>query len=144
MVASNVVPLDSVAVDVVEQAHASLHAAVDVKLRVVRLRHVLALELGLVAGEGPGLVGPAGRGGVGGGHLHAGAGPEPAVDRRRLQVLTVASLEVAEAAGGPDVGQVVLLQEVADHLLLGGRLQGDQVHAVLAADVTSVQPINLQ
>ena len=61
-----------------------------------------------------------------------------------LQGRSVATLEGAQAAGGPDVGQVVLLQEVADHLLLGGRLQGDQVHAGLAADVPAVQPINLQ
>ena len=51
VVAGNVVPLDPVVVDVVQQAHARLHAAVDVELGVVRLAHVLALELGLVSGE---------------------------------------------------------------------------------------------
>ena len=94
-------------------------------------------------GEGPWLVGPAGRGGVGGGHLHPRPGPEPPVHRHRLQVLPVAALEVAEAARGPDVGQVALAQELPDELLLGGRLQGHQVHAVLPADVPPVQPINL-
>ena len=37
MVASDVVPLDPVVVDVVQDAHACLHAAVDVKLGVVGL-----------------------------------------------------------------------------------------------------------
>ena len=122
MVAGDVVPLDAVVVDVVEEPHAGLHAAVDVELRVIGLGHVPALELRLVSGEGPGLVAPARRGGVGRGHLDAGAGPEPPVDRRRLQVVTVAALEVAKAAGGPDVGKVVGLQEVSDEFLLRGGL----------------------
>jgi hypothetical protein len=44
VVAGNVVPLDPVVVDVVEHAHARLHAPVDVELRVVRLGHVLGLK----------------------------------------------------------------------------------------------------
>jgi hypothetical protein len=38
------VPLDAVVVDIVEHAHAGLHATVDVELCVVGLRHVLTLE----------------------------------------------------------------------------------------------------
>ena len=71
--------LDIIVVDVVEDAHAGLDALVDVELGVVRLGHVAPLKVRLVPGEGPRLVGPAGRGGVGGGHLHAGTRPEPAV-----------------------------------------------------------------
>ena len=143
MVAGDVVPLDAIVVDVVQQAHARLHAAVDVELGVVRLRYVFSLELGLVAGEGPGLVAPAGWGGVGGGHLHSGPGPKPAVDVCWLQVIPVAALEVAEPARCPDIGQVVLLEKLSDHLLLGGSLQAHQVHAVFTADVTAVKPVNL-
>ena len=143
VVASDVVPLDPVVVDVIEDAHARLHAAVDVELRVVRLRHVVGHELGLVAGEGPGLVAPAGRRGVGGRHLDAGPGPEPPVHGGRLQILAVAALEVAEPARGPDVGEVVVLDELLDELVLGGGLEADEVHAVLPADVPAVQPVNL-
>ena len=143
MVAGDVMPLDPVVVDVVEDAHASLHAAVDVELGVVGLGHVVRDELGLVAGEGPGLVAPAGRGGVGGGHLDAGPRPEPAVDSRGLEVLTVTTLEVAETARGPDVREVVVLDELLDELVLGGGLEADQVHAVLPADVPAVEPVDL-
>ena len=107
VVAGNVVPLDAVLVDVVEDAHTGLHALVDVELGVVRLGDRAALDLGLVAGGRPGLVGPARRGGVGGGHLDSGSRPEPTVHVGGLKVLAVTALEVAEAAGGPDVGEVV-------------------------------------
>ena len=143
MVASNVVPLDPVVVDVVQDAHARLHALVDVKLCVVGLRHVMRDELGLVASEGPGLVAPAGRGGVGGRHLDSGARPEPAIDSRGLEILAVAALEVAEPARGPDVREVVVLDELLDELVLGGGLEADQVHAVLSADVPAVKPVDL-
>ena len=79
--------LDVIVIDVVEDSHAGLHALVDVELGVVGLWDVAALQVGLVAGEGPGLVGPAGRGRVGGGHLNAGARPEPTVhlEKERLE-----------------------------------------------------------
>ena len=143
VVASDVVPLDPVVVDVVEDAHARLNAAVDVELGVVGLRHIVGDELGLVAGEGPGLVAPAGRGGVGGRHLDSGARPEPAIDSRGLEILAVAALEVAEPARGPDVREVVVLDELLDELVLGGGLEADQVHAVLPADVPAVKPVDL-
>ena len=96
-----------------------------------------------MASEGPGLVAPAGRGGVGWGHLDAGPRPEPAVDSRGLEVLTVTALEVAETARCPDVREVVVLDELLDELVLGGGLEADQVHAVLPADVPAVEPVDL-
>merc|ERR1719480_689710 len=87
-------------------------------------------ELGLVASEGPGLVAPAGRGGVGGRHLDSGARPEPAVDSRGLEILAVAALEVAEPARGPDVREVVVLDELLDELVLGRGLEADPVREV--------------
>lgn len=107
VVAGDVVPFDPVLVDVVEDAHAGLDAAVDVELGVVRLGHQLVAELALVARGRPGLVAPAGGRRVGGGHLDAGSGPEPPVDRGRLQVVPLAALEVAQASAGPDVGDVL-------------------------------------
>ena len=101
MVAGDIVPGHPVTVDVVQQAETGLLAAVDVLLGIVRLGD---LE---VAGGGPGLVGPAGRGRVGGSDLLVRPSPEPAVDTDGLQVLPVAALEVAEPARGPDIVQVV-------------------------------------
>ena len=144
VVAGDVVPLDAVRVDVVENAHAGLGAAVDVELGVVGLGHHVSLDGRLVAGGRPGLVGPAGRRRVGRRHLDAGPGPEPSVHGDRLQVVAVAASEVAESARGPDVGQVVLQQEVLNEVVLGGRLEGDEVHAVLPAHVASIQPVNLK
>lgn len=60
-----------------------------------------------MSGERPGLISPSGRVGVGGGHLDSGARPEPSVDAGGLEILAVATLEVAETAGGPDVGQIL-------------------------------------
>ena len=142
VVAGNVMPFHPVAVDVVEQAHAGLHGPVDVELGVVGLAHVPRLKLGLVAGVGPRLVAPAGWCGVGGSHLDTGPRPEPSVHCWGLQILVVATLEVAQPAGAPDVGKVVLDEEVLVQLVLGGRLEGHQVHAVLPADVPPVQPVN--
>lgn len=108
MVAGNVVPFDSVLVDVVQDAHASLNAAVDVELCVVRLwNRDPVVELGLVSSFRPGLVGPAWRRGVGGRHFDSGSGPEPTVDVDRLKVVPVTAFEVAEPTGSPDVGQVI-------------------------------------
>ena len=142
MVAGDVVPLHPVAVDVVEQAHASLHGPVDVKLSVVGLADVPSLKLGLVTSVGPRLVAPAWWSRVSGSHLHPGSRPEPSVHCWWLQILPVATLEVAQPAGAPDVGKVVLGEEILDQLVLRGCLEGDEVHAVLPADVTAVQPVN--
>lgn len=102
VVASNVVPGDAVVVYVVEDRQAGLLGAVDVELSVV------GLTLLLVSGLGPGVEAPASWGLVGRGHLFAVGGPEPSVDRLGLQVTTVlATLEVAQTTGRPDVGHVV-------------------------------------
>lgn len=107
MVAGDIVPFNSVGVDIVKNAHTGFYTAVDVELGVVGLADVAAFELRLVTGERPGLIGPAGRSRVGGRHLNSGSGPEPTVDNRRLEVLAVASLEVAETTARPDVGEIV-------------------------------------
>ena len=66
----------------------------------------------LVSGERPWLVGPAGRGGVCWGHFHSRSGPEPTVDVNWLQILAVATLEVAQTAAGPNVGNVLCKKKV--------------------------------
>ena len=92
VIATNIVPNNSVLVDVVEHSQASFGRLVDFELGVVRLRFLK------VAGGAPRLSGPAGRFFVGGGQFDARAGPEPAVDDERLEVGTiVAALEVAQS-----------------------------------------------
>lgn len=143
VVAGDVVPFDSVLVDVVEDSHASFNRFIDLEFGVVGLGNVAALELSLVAGVGPGLVGPARGRGVGGGHLDAGSGPEPSIDDGGLEVFTVTPLEVAETAAGPDVGKVLFLDESSDEHIFGWGFERDEVHAVLAANVSALQPIDL-
>ena len=112
MITGNVVPCDTVFVNVIEDAHASFHTAVDFKFSVVWLSHFHSLvELGLVTGVGPGLVGPAGGSAVGGGHFHAGAGPEPPIDIDGLEIVTVTAFEVTQTSRGPNVGQFVYKNE---------------------------------
>ena len=101
MIAGDIVPGHPVTVDVVQEAQTGLLAAIDILLRVVWLGD---LE---VAGGGPGLVRPGGRGGVGGCDLLVGSSPEPAIHTDGLQIFPVAALEVTEAARGPDVVQGV-------------------------------------
>lgn len=101
VVAGNIVPFDTILVDVVEDAHARFGGAVDVELGVIGLR---TAGVALVA---PGLVAPVGRRPVGGGHLGVGVGPEPAKDANGLQILAlVATLEVTQASRCPDVAEV--------------------------------------
>ena len=92
MVAGDVVPLEAVVVEVVEDGKAGLVVALG-GLTVVGLRLVEAAGAGPVAGVAL----------AGGADLGAGAGPEPSVHVGGLQVGTVAAVEVALAARGPDV-----------------------------------------
>lgn len=131
-------PRDAVVVDVVQDGQAGLARLVDVVLGVVGLR------LLLVSGLAPRVVRPARGHLVGPGDLVAGGRPEPAQEGLRLQVrASLAALEVAETARGPDVGDVVGLDQAEDQVVLLLRLDGGQVHAVLTADVASVQPVEL-
>lgn len=102
VIASDVVPRDTVAVHVVQHAQARLHRAVDVELSVVRLR------LLLVSALAPRVVRPVGRRLVGAGDLAPSGRPEPSVHVLRLQVRSVlAALEVAQPSASPNVGRVV-------------------------------------
>ena len=99
VVTADVVPLESILVDVVQHAEAGLGGLVDVELGVIGLR---LLE---VASRTPRLVRPTGGRLVGGRQFHSRARPEPTVDDERLEIFAVASLEIAQAAARPDVGQ---------------------------------------
>lgn len=138
VVAGNVVPRDSVIVDVVQDGQAGLAGLVDVVLGVVRLRRLL------VASLAPRVISPARWHLVGLGDLVAGGRPEPAEQALGLQIgAALAALEVAESARGPDVGNVVGLDQAEDQIVLLLGLDGHEVHAVFTADVASVQPVEL-
>jgi len=102
VIATDVVPRDTIAVHVVQHAQARLHRSVDVELCVVRLRYLLVTALA------PRSVRPAFRCLVGGRYLAPGGRPEPSVHVLRLQVRTVlAALEVAKPTAGPDIRSIV-------------------------------------
>ena len=134
VIAGDVVPHHPVSVEVVEDGQAGL------------VMFPLHQELSVVWLGLPGS--PRGAPGSGNSALsaaepHPGAGPEPPVHCRGLEVLAIAALEVAEPARGPDVREVVVLDELLDELVLSGGLEADQVHAVLPADVPAVKPVDL-
>ena len=104
VVAANVVPFDSVLVDVVEDTKARFFRLVDLEFSVVRLRPFK------VASSAPWLVTPTSWGLVRLGQLDARAGPEPTVDQNRLQVFTIATLEVAQTSTRPDVREFLCLR----------------------------------
>jgi len=135
VVAGNVVPLDTVSVEVVQDCHERLRlASLLVLFPVVWLsaRGLVSSGTGpivesiAVCGRETGLVG----------------GPEPPVDVLGEEVGPVAPVEVTEATGGPEVGHV-LVDEPLDPVVLRLGLEGDEVHAPLAAVVTRVEPIPL-
>jgi len=140
VVAGDVVPLDAVFVQVVENSKTAFRRTVDGELGVV------GLGLLVVAGVGPRAVGPVLDGvcAVGGGDLGVGGRPEPAEDVNGLQVLPlVATGEVAETSGCPDVVEASLPDEVLDPVVLCLSFDGDSVHAVGTAAVAGLQPVDL-
>ena len=89
VIATDIVPLDAVLVDIVENAQARFFGLVNFKFGVVRLS---SFEMTSCA---PRLISPTGWCLVGFGQFDAGTGPEPSVDQYRLQVFTIASFEIA-------------------------------------------------
>ena len=88
--------------------HTGFHGSIDFKLSIIGLGNFdPIIELGLVSGIGPGLVGPAWGGTVGGGHLDPGPGPKPPVNVDGLEVIPVTAFEIAQTSGSPDVSQII-------------------------------------
>lgn len=131
-------PCDAIVVDIVQHGQALLLGLVDVIFSIVGLWTLL------VAGLRPGIVAPALWNAVGGLDLLASCGPEPSIDVLGLQIWAVfATSEIANAASGPDIWDIVLLNDTEDQVVLLLGLQGDQIHAVFAAQVTAIQPVDL-
>jgi len=135
VVAGNVVPYNTVVVEVVEDGHAGLVVTVLGELAVI------GLTLPRTTGGGP-VTSPS-LGGVGGGDTGLAAGPEPSVHHHGLEVGPFAAIEVALAAGSPDVLNVALLHCLVHKAGLIGGLQTHQVLAMLPADVPGIEPIPL-
>lgn len=54
----------------------------------------------------------------------------------------IVTIEVAQATRGPNVRNVFLLDQLEDEIVLLLSLNRDGVHAVLAAKITCLQPVN--
>ena len=65
------------------------------------------------------------------------------IDVPGLQVRLVAALEIAQPPRRPDGVEVALADELDYRRVLLGRLDGDEVHAQLPAQVARVQPTHL-
>lgn len=138
MITSDVMPFDPIVVNIVENPKATLPGSVYFELSVVGLADLL------MAGVGPGGLGPRRMVLVGGGNLGVGSRPEPAFDVDRLQIFTeLTTFEVTETARRPDVRDIILLDEVFNHLVLLVRLNGDRIHTLFSTFIPCDQPINL-
>ena len=101
MIASNIVPRDTVIIDVIQKTKTRLLLPIDILLSIVRLGY---LEM---SSAGPWLISPCRRSGVGGSYLLVGSCPEPPIDIHRLQVRAVTTLEITNTARGPDIINLV-------------------------------------
>lgn len=131
VVASDIVPLDAIVVEVVQDGQAGLTFIV---FTVVGLRASVTTGVGPVSQSAL----------VSRRDLSLRARPEPSVDNGWLQISTVASVKVAFAAAGPDVLDAIASQLLLDELVLLKGFKTDGVHAVATADVAGVEPVNFQ
>jgi len=135
MMASNVMPLDAIVVEVVEDSNAGLVGA------VLRELPVVGLGGGSTTGVGP-VSPPSGRG-VGGWDACVGTRPEPAVHNMRHQIGSVTPIEVTLPAARPDVANVAKVHLLVDEVCFLLGLQAHQILTVLSADVAGVEPVAL-
>lgn len=133
MVAGDIVPFDTVIVEVVEDRQAGF---------IITLSSFSVVGLGLAETAGgtpvPG-ISLCGRS-----DFNSGAGPEPSVDVWWLKISTFASGEVTFTTGCPDVLDTTSSYPLLDKFVFLGRLEGNGVHAVPAADVSCVKPVNFK
>jgi len=127
MVASHVVPFDSVSIEVVEDSHASF----------VALSRVGLCSPAPSSGRPVMELVPA----VGRSHFHLVRRPEPTVDQFGEELGLVASVKVAFPSRSPE--ELGASQEAFHPAVLCLRLKGDQVHATLPAVVPCIEPIPL-
>ena len=106
MVASSIMPGNSIIIDIIEHSQASFCRPVDLLFCIIWLWNISPSKLGLVASVGPGLERPERRGRVGRSNPNTGPGPEPSSYIDWLEILTVTSVEVAKTTRGPCIWDV--------------------------------------
>uniref|UniRef100_A0A8D9BSQ0 Uncharacterized protein n=1 Tax=Cacopsylla melanoneura TaxID=428564 RepID=A0A8D9BSQ0_9HEMI len=131
MMAGNVVPFDTVLVEVVQDGQTGFVVTLS-SLSVVRL----SLSKTTSGGPVPCVSLSSGS------NLGTTAGPEPSVHIGGLQVGSVATVEVTFAARGPDVTHVASSQPLLDELVLLRGFQTDGIHTMASTDVSSIQPVD--
>jgi len=124
VIATNIVPFDSVVVEVVQDGQARLSLV----FTVVGLRASIKSSVGPVTQFTL----------VGWRDLGLGTGPEPSVDDGWLKISARASVKVALAATGPDELDAIASKLLLNELVLLQSLQADGVHAMATANVTGV------
>jgi len=134
VMASDVVPLDPVAVKVVEDGHTSLV----ISGRILNLLPVVGLGLRRTGSSSLGpVVEPSSVCWV---HPSLVGGPKPSVDVFGQEVLAVTALKVAHSSGRPEV-LGVWMHKTLDEIVFSLSFNGDQVHASLPAVVPGVEPV---
>jgi len=136
VVAGNVVPFDSVSVEIVQYSHARLGVTV-----LLDLLSVVGLSAWGVESSGGGPV-MEGTRRVGRRQSSLVSRPKPSVNVLGEEIRTVASVKVTKSARGPEIGHVTI-DESLDPIVFSSRLKADQVHATFSAVVSGVEPIPL-
>ena len=96
MVASSIMPGNTIIIDIIEHSQASLCRPVDLLFCIIWLWNISPSKLGLVASVRPWLEPPERRGRVGRSNPNTGPRPEPSSYADWLEILTVTSVEVAK------------------------------------------------
>lgn len=137
VVASNVVPSNTIIVNIVKNRQTRFSGAINIKFSIIRLL------LFLMPSGRPWIIIPSVWCLVSGRHLLTASRPEPSKDILWLQIRAVfTSLEVTESARSPNVWHIILLNEAEDHVILLLTLERDKIHAVLATNVPAIEPVD--
>lgn len=138
VVAGHIMPGNAIIVHIIQHRQARFARLIDVVLGVVWLRHLL------VSGLAPRIVTPALWQAIRRLDLFTCRRPEPTEDVLRLQIgAALAALKIAQPSGRPDVRHIVRLDQTEDQVVLLLCFESDQIHAVFAAQVTRIQPVDL-
>jgi len=135
VVTGNIMPYNTVIVEVVEDGNAGLISASLAEFTVVGLG--CSATTTARPSTSPSL------GGVGGWDSCRGTRPEPSVDNGRLKIGTVTAIKVALATRGPDVLDIAFLDLAVDELGLILGLETHQILTMLSADVPCIKPVPL-
>jgi len=133
MIASNIMPLDSIVVEIVHDRQASLVLSL-ADFSIVWLWFACASSVTPVSisfAVGWSNFGPASR-------------PEPSVDQIGVKIGTMgASSEITLPPTRPNIANGATGNPLLDEIVLLWSFQTHKVHAMTSANVPSVQPINL-